>query len=118
MTDESRILLQELKVSSISFEFKVDRPVSRSKLLQLLLSLLLPNIFYAYNSVSSLLLTSSCYRNSSSLSNDFIISVLLLSKSFLLNFSSSFMKILIYGINSSNCLDFRAWMRSSCDCVR
>ena len=27
------------------------------------------------------------------------------------------MKILIYGLNSSNNLDFSAWMRSSFDCV-
>ena len=106
-------------VSSTNFEFKVDRSVSRSKLLPLLLSLPLPNIFDVYSSISLFLLTSFCFRNSSSFYKDFIISALLLTKlfSYLLNFSSSFMKILIYGINSSNILDFRASMRSSFDCV-
>ena len=106
-------------ISSINFEFKVDRSVPRSNLLLLLLSLSLPNIFDVYSSISLFLLTSSCFSNSSSFSKDFIISVLLLTKSFscLLNFSSSFMKILIYDINSSNNLDFRALMRSSFDFV-
>ena len=119
LTDEFRILLQELIVSSTNLEFKVDRSLSRSKLLPLLLSLPLPNIFYVYSSISLLSLKSSCFRNSSYLSKDFIISVLLLTKSFfcLLNFSSSVMKILIYGINSSNNLDFRASMRFTFDCV-
>ena len=90
-TDELRILLQEWIVSSTNFEFKVDRSVSRSKLLPLLLSLPLPNIFDVYSSISLFLLASSCFRNSSSFSKDFMISVLLLTKSFscLLNFSSS-----------------------------
>ena len=119
LTDESRILLQELIVSSNNFEFKVNRSVSRSKLLPLLLSLPLANIFDVYSSISLFLLKSSCFRNWSSFSKDFIIFVLQLTKSFssLLNFSSYFMKTLIYGINSSNNLDFRASMRSSFDCV-
>ena len=113
------MLLQELQVSSTNLEFKVDRSVSRSKLLPLLLSLPFPNIFDVNSSISLILLTSYCFRNSSSFSKDFIISVLLLTKLFscLLNFSSSFMKILIYGINSSTSLDFRASMRPSFDCV-
>ena len=51
----------------------------------------LPNIFDVYSSISLFLLASSCFRNSSSFSKDFMISVLLLTKSFscLLNFSSS-----------------------------
>ena len=106
-------------VSSNDFEFKIDRSISRSKLLPLRLSLLLPNIVDVYSSKSLFLFMSSCFRNSISFSKDFIISVLLLTKSFscLLNFSSSYMKILIYGINSHNSLDFRASMRSSFDCV-
>ena len=106
-------------VSSNDFEFKIDRSISRSKLLPLLLSLLLPNIVDVYSSKSLFLFMSSCFRNSISFSKDFIISVLLLTKSFscLLNFSSSYMKILIYGINSHNSLDFEASMRSSFDCV-
>ena len=77
------------------------------------------NIFDVYSSTSVFLLTSSCFRNSSSFSKDFISSVLLLTKSFscLLNFSSSFDKILIYGINSSYSLDFRASMKALFDCV-
>ena len=119
LTDEFRVLLQKLMVSSNNFEFKVDRSASWSKLLPLLLSLPLPSIFDVYSSVSLFLLISFCFRISSSFSKDFIISVLLLTKSFscLLNFSSSFMKILIYDINSSNNLDFRALMRSSFDFV-
>ena len=106
-------------VTPTNFRFKVERSVSRSTVLTLLLSLPLPNIFDMYSSISLFLLISSCYRNSSSFSKDFIISVLLLTTSFscLLNFSSPFMKILIYGINSSNNLDLRALMRSSFDCV-
>ena len=104
-------------VSSKHFEFKVDSSVSRSKSLPLLLSLLLPNIFDVYISISLFLLTSSCFRNSSSFSKDFTISVLLLSKPCLLNFNSSFMKILIYSKSSSNSLDFRASMRPSFDWV-
>ena len=102
-------------VLSTNFKFKVDRSVSRSKLL---LSLLLPNIFY--NPVSLFLLTSSCFKNSSSFSKDFIIFMLLSSKPFscLLNFSKHFTKILICGIRSSNSLDFRALVRSSLDCVQ
>ena len=117
LTDESRILLQKLIVSSNNFEFKVNRSVSRSKLLPLLLSLPLANIFDVYSSISLFLLKSSCFRNWSSFSKDFIIFVLQLTKSFssLLNFSSYFMKTLIYGLNSSN--NFRASMRSSFDCV-
>ena len=105
-------------VSSTNFKFKVHRSVSRSKSLLLLLSLLLPNIFYS--PVSLFLLTSSCFRNSSSFSKDFIIFMLLLFKSFscLLNFSKPFTKILIWGIRSSNSFDFRALVRSSLDCVR
>ena len=114
MTDKSRILLQELMVSSTNCELKVDRSVSRSKLLPLLLSLLLPNIFDVYSSISLFLLTSSYFKNLISFSKDFIIPVLLLTKSFscLLSFSSSFIRILIYGLNSSNSLDFRTSMRS------
>ena len=110
-------MLQELIVSSNNFEFKVNRSVSRSKLLPLLLSL--PNIFDLYSSISLFLLTSPCFRNWSSSSKDFLIPVLLLTKSFssLLNFSSYSMKTLICGINSSNNLHFRASMRSSFVCV-
>ena len=101
-------------VSSTNCELKVDRSVSRSKLLPLLLSLLLPNIFDVYSSISLFLLTSSYFKNLISFSKDFIIPVLLLTKSFscLLSFSSSFIRILIYGLNSSNSLDFRTSMRS------
>ena len=101
-------------VSSTNCELKVDRSVSRSKLLPLLLSLPLPNIFDVYSSISLFLLTSSYFKNLISFSKDFIISVLLLTKSFscLLSFSSSFIRILIYGLNSSNSLDFRTSMRS------
>ena len=101
-------------VSSTNCELKVDRSVSRSKLLPLLLSLLLPNIFDVYSSISLFLLTSSFFKNLISFSKDFIIPVLLLTKSFscLLSFSSSFIRILIYGLNSSNSLDFRTSMRS------
>ena len=101
-------------VSSTSCELKVHRSVSRSKLLPLLLSLLLPNIFDVYSSISLFLLTSSYFKNLISFSKDFIIPVLLLTKSFscLLSFSSSFIRILIYGLNSSNSLDFRTSMRS------
>ena len=101
-------------VSSTNCELKVDRSVSRSKLLPLLLSLLLPNIFDVYSSISLFLLTSSYFKNLISFSKDFIIPVLLLTKSFscLLSFSSSFIRILIYGMNSSNSLDFRTSMRS------
>ena len=101
-------------VSSSNCELKVDRSVSRSKLLPLLLSLLLPNIFDVYSSISLFLLTSSYFKNLISFSKDFIIPVLLLTKSFscLLSFSSSFIRILIYGLNSSNSLDFRTSMRS------
>ena len=101
-------------VSSTNCELKVDRSVSRSKLLPLLLSLLFPNIFDVYSSISLFLLTSSYFKNLISFSKDFIIPVLLLTKSFscLLSFSSSFIRILIYGLNSSNSLDFRTSMRS------
>ena len=101
-------------VSSTNCELKVDRSVSRSKLLPLLLSLLLPNIFDVYSSISLFLLTSSYFKNLISFSKDFIIPVLLLTKSFscLLSFSSPFIRILIYGLNSSNSLDFRTSMRS------
>ena len=101
-------------VSSSNCELKVDRSVSRSKLLPLLLSLLLPNIFDVYSSISLFLLTSSYFTNLISFSKDFIIPVLLLTKSFscLLSSSSSFIRILIYGMNSSNSVDFRASMRS------
>ena len=101
-------------VSSTNCELKVDRSVSRSKLLPLLLSLPLPNIFDVYSSISLFLLTSSYFKNLISFSKDFIIPVLLLTKSFscLLSFSSSFIRILIYGLNSSNSLDFRTSMRS------
>ena len=101
-------------VSSTNCELKVDRSVSRSKLLPLLLSLLLPNIFDVYSSISLFLLTSSYFTNLISFSKDLIIPVLLLTKSFscLLSFSSSFIRILIYGLNSSNSLDFRTSMRS------
>ena len=101
-------------VSSTNCELKVDRSVSRSKLLPLLLSLPLPNIFDVYSSISLFLLTSSFFKNLISFSKDFIIPVLLLTKSFscLLSFSSSFIRILIYGLNSSNSLDFRTSMRS------
>ena len=101
-------------VSSTNCELKVDRSVSRSKLLPLLLSLLLPSIFDVYSSISLFLLTSSYFTNLISFSKDFIIPVLLLTKSFscLLSFSSSFIRILIYGMNSSNSVDFRASMRS------
>ena len=101
-------------VSSTNCELKVDRSVSRSKLLPLLLSLLLPSIFDVYSSISLFLLTSSYFTNLISFSKDFIIPVLLLTKSFscLLSSSSSFIRILIYGMNSSNSVDFRASMRS------
>ena len=106
-------------VSSTNCELKVDRSVSRSKLLPLLLSLLLPNIFDVYSSISLFLLTSSYFKNLISFSKDFIIPVLLLTKSFscLLSFSSSFIRILIYGLNSSNSLDFRTSMRSLFEAV-
>ena len=106
LTDKSRILMQELIVSSTNFELKVDRSVSRSKLLPLLLSLLLQKYFWRVQFYKSF-------------SKGFIISALLLTKSFpcLLNFSSSFNKVLIYGINSSYSLDFRASMKSLFDCV-
>ena len=106
-------------LSSTNFEFKVDRSVSRSKLLPLLLFLPLPSIFDVYSSISLFLLTRSCFTNLGSFSKDFTIFVLLLTKSFscLLNFSSSFDKILIYGINSSYSLDFRASMKALFDCV-
>ena len=101
-------------VSSTNCELKVDRSVSRSKLLPLLLSLLLSSIFDVYSSISLFLLTSSYFTNLISFSKDFIIPVLLLTKSFscLLSSSSSFIRILIYGMNSSNSVDFRASMRS------
>ena len=101
-------------VSSTNCELKVDRSVSRSKLLPLLLSLLLSSIFDVYSSISLFLLTSSYFTNLISFSKDFIIPVLLLTKSFscLLSFSSSFIRILIYGMNSFNSVDFRASMRS------
>ena len=101
LTDESRIYLPEYMLSSTNFEFKVDRSVSRSKLLPLLLFLPLPSIFDVYSSISLFLLTRSCFTNLGSFSKDFTIFVLLLTKSFscLLNFSSSFIKKLIYGIN-------------------
>ena len=107
-------------VSSTNCELKVDRSVSRSKLLPLLLSLLLPNIFDVYSSISLFLLTSSYFKNLISFSKDFIIPVLLLTKSFscLLSFSSSFIRILIYGLNSSNSLDFRTSMRSLFESVQ
>ena len=57
--------------SSTNFEFKVDRSVSRSKLIPLLLFLPLPNNFEMYSSVRLILLTSPCFRNSSSFSKDF-----------------------------------------------
>ena len=119
LTDETSILLQELMVSSTNFEFKVDRSLSRSKSLPLLLSLLLLNNFDVNSSLSLFLLMSPYFRNSSSFSKDSIISMLLLSTSFscLLNFNSCFMNILIYGINLSNSWDFRASMRSSLDYV-
>ena len=106
-------------VSSTNFEFKVDRSLSRSKSLPLLLSLLLLNNFDVNSSLSLFLLMSPYFRNSSSFSKDSIISMLLLSMSFscLLNFNSCFMNILIYGINLSNSWDFRASMRSSLDYV-
>ena len=52
LADESRILLWKLIVLSTSFEFKVDRSVSRSKFLPLQLSLPLSNIFDVYSSIS------------------------------------------------------------------
>ena len=64
--------------------------------------------------------TSFYFRNSSSFSKNFMISLLPLSYSFscLLNFSFSFTKILICCISLSISLDFRALKRSLLDCVQ
>lgn len=69
--NESYNLLQVLIASSNNFDFKVDSSVSRSKLLALLLSSLLPNMFYVYNSIS-LFLFPFFFFNSSSFSKDFV----------------------------------------------
>ena len=116
MTDESSLLLQKMIVLSTNFEFKVVRSVSKLKSLPLLLFVLWASIFDMCSIISLFFLTGSCFRNLNSYSKDFIIPMLLLSKSF--SFCSSFMKILICGISSPFSSDFRVLKKSALGCIQ